>query len=224
MLWSPSVAGRLTDSERTFELFLRFASADERRVNVRGRANGRCVDGGRARPIRRAAGRRPRSTSATTRGTSSATRTCASGRGPQFPARQRLLTGQRVGRQSAPNPNFRAKPAPRPSRGGYVWVYVLKGGRSGWVDADVLAHDAGGWADGPDSVDFEVGSAPGVRARARSAGARAACGWAGASPGAARSAPRRRTCATRRTRRRSSTSCAATSSSAAGAIRAATSA
>jgi hypothetical protein len=84
------------------------------------------------------------------------------GPGPGFPARQRLLTGQRVGRQSVPNPNYRANPEPRPSRGGYVWVYVLKGGRSGWVKAEVLAHDPGGWADGPESVDFEVGSAPGV--------------------------------------------------------------
>ena len=44
-----------------------------------------------------------------------------------------------------------------------MWVYVLKGGRSGWVDADVLDADPGGWADGPDSVDFEIGGAPGVR-------------------------------------------------------------
>ena len=84
------------------------------------------------------------------------------GPGPQFPARQRLLTGQRVGRQSVRNPRARPDPAPRPSRGGYVWVYVLEGGRSGWVDADVLAADPGGWADGPASVDFEVGGAPGV--------------------------------------------------------------
>src|ERR1044072_1460844 len=67
------------------------------------------------------------------------------GPGTQFAARQRLLTGQRVGRQSVPNPRFRAKPAPRPSRAGYVWVYVLKGGRSGWVDAAVLDADPGGW-------------------------------------------------------------------------------
>jgi hypothetical protein len=40
---------------------------------------------------------------------------------------------------------------------------VLEGGRSGWVDAEVLTADAGGWADGPESVDFEIGSAPGVR-------------------------------------------------------------
>ena len=100
------------------------------------------------------------------------------GPGAAFPARQRLLTGQRVGRQSAPNPDFRAKPAARPSRGGYVWVYVLKGGRSGWVDADVLAHDAGGWADGPESVDFEVGSAPGVaHAPKRRRASRVRLGW-----------------------------------------------
>jgi hypothetical protein len=84
------------------------------------------------------------------------------GPGPGFPLRQRLLTGQRVGRQSVPNPSFGAKPQPRPARNGYVWVYVLKGGRSGWVSADVLDADPGGWADGPESVDFEVGSAPGV--------------------------------------------------------------
>jgi hypothetical protein len=85
------------------------------------------------------------------------------GPGPEFPARQRLLTGQRVGRQSMPNPNFRTEPPARPARNGYVWVYVLKEGRSGWVKAEVLAHDPGGWADGPESLDFEVGSAPGVR-------------------------------------------------------------
>jgi len=85
------------------------------------------------------------------------------GPGPGFPLRQRLLTGQRVGRQSVPNPGFSANPGARPARNGYVWVYVHKGGRSGWVDADVLDADPGGWADGPAGVDFEIGSAPGVR-------------------------------------------------------------
>lgn len=85
------------------------------------------------------------------------------GPGPGYPLRQRLLTGQRVGRQSALNPKASAKPPMRPSRNGYVWVYVLKGGRSGWVDADVLDADPGGWADGPQSIDFEVGDAPGAR-------------------------------------------------------------
>lgn len=85
------------------------------------------------------------------------------GPGPGFPLRQRLLTGQRVGRQSVLNPGFSATPGARPARNGYVWVYVHKGGRSGWVDADVLDADPGGWADGPAGVDFEIGSAPGVR-------------------------------------------------------------
>jgi hypothetical protein len=85
------------------------------------------------------------------------------GPGREFQARQPLLTGQRVGRQSVRNPHFRADPEPRPARNGFVWVYVLKGGRSGWVDAAVLAHDPGGWADGPESLDFEIGDAPGVR-------------------------------------------------------------
>lgn len=85
------------------------------------------------------------------------------GPGPEFPARQRLLTGQRVGRQSERNPAARTRPGPRANRAGFVWVYVLKGGRSGWIDATVLAPDPGGWADGPDSVDFEIGDAPGVR-------------------------------------------------------------
>jgi hypothetical protein len=85
------------------------------------------------------------------------------GPGPGFPARQRLPTGQRVGRQSEPNPQAGSNPRPRASRAGYVWVYVLEGGRSGWVDADVLTADPGGWADGPAGVDFEVGTAPGVR-------------------------------------------------------------
>ena len=85
------------------------------------------------------------------------------GPGPGFPARQRLPTGQRVGRQSEPNPEARSKPRPRAGRAGYAWVYVLEGGRSGWVDADVLIADPGGWADGPAGADFEVGTAPGVR-------------------------------------------------------------
>jgi hypothetical protein len=85
------------------------------------------------------------------------------GPGPGFPARQRLPTGQRVGRQSEPNPQMGSKPRPRAGRAGYVWVYVLEGGRSGWVAADVLTADPGGWADGPAGVDFEVGAAPGVR-------------------------------------------------------------
>jgi hypothetical protein len=85
------------------------------------------------------------------------------GPGPGFPLRQRLLTGQRIGRQSVLNAGGHSNPGARPARGGYVWVYVLKGGRSGWVDADVVAADPGGWADGPESVDFEIGSAPGVR-------------------------------------------------------------
>lgn len=61
------------------------------------------------------------------------------------------------------NPGLHADPEPRPTRGGFAWVYVLEGGRSGWVDATVLAADPGGWADGPASADFEVGGAPGVR-------------------------------------------------------------
>lgn len=85
------------------------------------------------------------------------------GPGRDFELRQRLLTGQRVGRQSVTNPAHGDAPAPRDARAGFVWVYVLKGGRSGWVDEKVLEPDAGGWADGPGSVDFEVGSAPGVR-------------------------------------------------------------
>lgn len=100
------------------------------------------------------------------------------GPGPGFPLRTRLLTGQRVGRQSELNPGASAKPPARPARNGYVWVYVLKGGRSGWVDADVLDKDAGGWADGPQSVDFEIGAAPGVRhAPRRKRPARLRIGW-----------------------------------------------
>jgi hypothetical protein len=100
------------------------------------------------------------------------------GPGPGFPARQRLPTGQRVGRQSELNPRGRAAPRPRRDRAGYVWVYVLEGGRSGWVDAGVLAADAGGWADGPQSVDFEIGDAPGVRhAPRRKAPPRFRIGW-----------------------------------------------
>jgi hypothetical protein len=100
------------------------------------------------------------------------------GPGRGFPSRQRLLTGQRVGRQSEPNPGASARPQPRSARAGFVWVYVLKGGRSGWVDAGVLAPDSGGWADGPESVDFEVGGAPGVaHAPKRRPAPRVRLGW-----------------------------------------------
>ena len=89
--------------------------------------------------------------------------TLRAGPGEQFRILQRLDAGQRVGRQSVRNPSRSRTPPRRDSRDGYAWVYVLQGGRVGWVRADVLVPDAGGWADGPASADFEVGSAPGVR-------------------------------------------------------------
>lgn len=89
--------------------------------------------------------------------------TLRDGPGEQFRILQRLDAGQRVGRQSARNPQRSSKPPRRDSRHRYAWVYVLQGGRSGWVRADVLTPDPGGWADGPAGADFEVGSAPGVR-------------------------------------------------------------
>jgi hypothetical protein len=85
------------------------------------------------------------------------------GPGEQFRVLQQLRASQRVGRQSVRNPGRSAQPARRDSRGGYAWVYVGDGGRSGWVRSDVLAPDPGGFADGPASQDFEIGSAPGVR-------------------------------------------------------------
>lgn len=85
------------------------------------------------------------------------------GPGPAFEIRQRLDAGQRVGRQSVRNPDASARPPRRDSRDGCAWVYVLEDGRSGWVSIDVLEPDPGGWADGPASVDFEIGDAPGVR-------------------------------------------------------------
>ena len=85
------------------------------------------------------------------------------GPGAQFRILEQLDAGSRIGRQSARNPGRSSRPPRRDSRNGYVWVYVAAGGRSGWVSADVLAPDPGGWADGPASVDFEVGDAPGVR-------------------------------------------------------------
>jgi hypothetical protein len=85
------------------------------------------------------------------------------GPGSGFRVLQKLDAGQRVGRQSARNPDRSSKPPRRDSRNGYAWVYVLEDGRSGWVSSDVLVPDPGGWADGPASEDFEIGSAPGVR-------------------------------------------------------------
>jgi len=89
--------------------------------------------------------------------------TLRDGPGEQFRILQRLDAGQRVGRQSVRNPQRSSSPPRRDARHRYAWVFVLQGGRSGWVRTDVLAPDPGGWADGPASRDFEVGSAPGVR-------------------------------------------------------------
>ncbi len=89
--------------------------------------------------------------------------TLRDGPGEQFRILQRLDAGQRVGRQSVRNPRLSRSPARRDSRDRYAWVYVLQGGRSGWVRTDVLVADPGGWADGPASRDFEIGRAPGVR-------------------------------------------------------------
>jgi hypothetical protein len=89
--------------------------------------------------------------------------TLRDGPGEQFRILQRLDAGQRVGRQSVRNPQRSRRPPRRDARNRYAWVYVLQGGRSGWVRTDVLVPDPGGWADGPASEDFEVGSAPGVR-------------------------------------------------------------
>lgn len=85
------------------------------------------------------------------------------GPGTAFAVLQQLDIGQRVGRQSVRNPDRSDTPPRRDSRDGYAWVFVLEGGRSGWVSTDVLEPDPGGWADGPASVDFEIGAAPGVR-------------------------------------------------------------
>ena len=89
--------------------------------------------------------------------------TLRDGPGEQFRILERLAAGQRVGRQSVRNPQRSSTPPRRDSRNRYAWVYALEGGRSGWVRADVLATDPGGWADGPAHADFEVGGAPGVR-------------------------------------------------------------
>ena len=89
--------------------------------------------------------------------------TLRDGPGEQFRILQRLDAGQRVGRQSVRNPRRRRSPARRDARNRYAWVYVLQGGRSGWVRTDVLGPDPGGWANGPADEDCEIGSAPGVR-------------------------------------------------------------
>jgi hypothetical protein len=89
--------------------------------------------------------------------------TLRAGPGEQFRILQHIDAGQRVGRQSVRNPDRSPTPPRRDARNGYAWVWVLQGGRSGWLNAEVLAPDPGGWADGPASKDFEVGSAPGVR-------------------------------------------------------------
>jgi hypothetical protein len=68
----------------------------------------------------------------------------------------------RVGRQSVRNPGGSSVPPMRGARNGFAWVYVLDGGDAGWVPERLLEPDRGGWADGPASVDFEVGVASGV--------------------------------------------------------------
>lgn len=89
--------------------------------------------------------------------------TLRDGPGGGFRVLQKVDVGQRVGRQSARNPQRSSRPPRRDSRNGYAWVFVLQGGRSGWVATDVLVVDPGGWADGPANEDFEIGDAPGVR-------------------------------------------------------------
>lgn len=84
------------------------------------------------------------------------------GPGPDFHAKRSLRATSRVGRQSVRNPGAEAQPAMRGARNGYVWVYALNGGDGGWAPENALQADRGGWADGPASVDFEIGATPGV--------------------------------------------------------------
>lgn len=76
------------------------------------------------------------------------------------PVKLTLNEGQRIGLQSVRNPGFSPEPAIRGARNGYVWVYALMGGESGWVPVGNTRRDdphSLPWADGPASMDFEVG-------------------------------------------------------------------
>jgi hypothetical protein len=85
------------------------------------------------------------------------------GPGPDFHPKRVLRAGSRVGRQSVRNPDARPDPEMRGARNGYAWCYALNGGDAGWLPEDALQADPGGWADGPASVDFEIGTAGKVR-------------------------------------------------------------
>jgi hypothetical protein len=70
--------------------------------------------------------------------------------------------GQRVGVQSTRNPDCHDRPPMRLERNGYVWCYANQKGTSGWILRSAIEEDTSGevWADGPASLDFQVGAQP----------------------------------------------------------------
>jgi hypothetical protein len=78
---------------------------------------------------------------------------------PDSLTRHELAAGARFAVQSNTNPQHSNDPGQPPPTNGYVWGYAKKGGRSGWVPADVLKLDTSGdnWAEGPAGIDFQVG-------------------------------------------------------------------
>ena len=68
----------------------------------------------------------------------------------------------RIGVQSTRNPDCVDLPPMHAPRNGYVWCYANQKGTSGWILLSALEQDTSGevWADGPASLDFQVGAQP----------------------------------------------------------------
>lgn len=80
------------------------------------------------------------------------------GPGHNFRQRAIVAAGKRMGWQSVRNPDCLDIPAPRSSKNGYAWCYLVDGGLTGWVPIRSLdSYDNGkSWAHGPAGEDFHV--------------------------------------------------------------------